>query len=202
MIDNSTKSKIKIGEELTGHFLVSMPDMADDTFNRVVIYICAHSKDGAMGFILNKPQPMNYEALFQQMDMHTESVNKKSVQNFQKALQIGGPVDEERGFVIHSNDYQDKTTVSVTQSVSLTTTVDILKDMALGMGPQKTSVILGYSGWSAGQLEEEIQSNSWLVLNSSDNSLIYDQNFNKKYEKALAIMGINIAQLSSTSGHA
>jgi putative transcriptional regulator len=169
---------------LDGQLLVAMPGMTDERFARSVIYLCAHSADGAMGIILNRPA---------------------SVRNFPELLEqvlFGGPVQTDRGFVLHSADFHiNNSTLPIDEGVSLTATIDILRAIAMGEGPDRALLALGYAGWGAGQLENEIQLNGWLHC-PADPAIVFDRDLDTKYSRALRSIGIDLASLSVTAGHA
>lgn len=190
-------------DSLEGQFLIAMPGMGDARFEKTVIYVCAHSKEGAMGFVFNKPleepQPLDF---FEQLEIinYTER-DQVPADVAACALHTGGPVEPGRGFVLHSPDYRGDTTIDVRGSVCMTATLKILRDIAMGRGPKDFLIALGYSGWSAGQLEEEIISNGWLTTNASP-ELIFDTDHTQKYFNAMQLMGINPSLLSAEAGHA
>ena len=188
---------------LDGHFLLAMPGMADERFRRSVIFICAHSEDGAMGFILNKPQPMRFQELVSRIGLdskHRKQVTK-SAQTEDFPIQSGGPVDTGRGFVLHSDDYISESTMPVNDDLCLTATLDILRAIHEGRGPDKAVMMLGYAGWSAGQLEQEMAANAWLSCPAHD-ELVFDRDHATKYDRVLARMGVSPAMLSLETGHA
>lgn len=187
---------------LNGHFLLAMPGMADERFVRTVVYICAHSEEGAMGFIINRQQQMAFPDLLVQLGI----VNEEDAIRLPDAarhlvVRSGGPVDQGRGFVLHTHDYMVESTMPVSDDVCLTATVDILRAISDGGGPKQALMALGYSGWAAGQLEEEISGNGWLTWPAS-RGLLFDADISNKYDRILAEMGIDPARLSSSSGHA
>ena len=188
---------------LEGHFLIAMPGMGDPRFEKTLIFICAHSKDGAMGFIVNRSidQPSTKD-FFSQLEIVTED-ELKSIpeETLPKTLQTGGPVEPGRGFVLHSRDYRSDASMVVHDGVCLTATLEILRAIATGKGPEKKIIALGYSGWASGQLEEEISANGWLTCPASP-EIIFDKNLGDKYERSLALMGIDHRLLSQDAGHA
>jgi putative transcriptional regulator len=189
---------------LDGQLLVAMPGMADPRFARSVIYLCAHSEDGAMGLIVNQPSRVrNFPELLVQLNIIApeEQISLPSDVNRVPVL-TGGPVQTDRGFVLHSPDFHLKnSTLPIDESVSLTATVDILRAIAAGDGPDRALLALGYAGWDAGQLENEIQNNGWLHC-PSDPTLLFDPRLDTKYDRALQKLGVNLAQLSTSAGHA
>lgn len=189
---------------LDGQMLVAMPGMEDTRFARSVIYLCAHSEDGAMGIIINQPAArVNFSELLVQLDV-IEKDDVIRLPNKAGAMQVlkGGPVETGRGFVLHSNDFFiDNSTLPIDQGISLTATVDILRAIAQGSGPDRAVLALGYAGWSAGQLEGEMQQNGWLNV-PAEPSLIFDSSLESKYERAVRMMGIDLGRLSAQAGHA
>ncbi len=189
---------------LDGQFLVAMPGMADDRFARSVIYICAHSAEGAMGIVLNRPaSDLNLPDLLVQLDIVPESERIRLPRKVgQMQVLMGGPVETSRGFVLHSPDfYIDQSTLPIDDSVCLTATIDILRAIARGEGPQNAVLALGYAGWGAGQLESEIQANGWLNC-PADSELIFSGAVDGRYEAALRKIGIDPGMLSTEAGHA
>lgn len=189
---------------LDGQLLVAMPGMADPRFARSVIYLCAHSEDGAMGLIVNQPSRVrNFPELLVQLNIIAPE-ERISLPNEVSRVQVltGGPVQADRGFVLHSPDFHlTSSTLPIDDSVSLTATVDILRAIAAGDGPHRALLALGYAGWDAGQLEDEIQNNGWLHC-PSDPALLFDSRLDTKYDRALQKLGVDLAQLSTSAGHA
>jgi len=182
---------------LDGRLLIAMPTMGDPRFDRTVIYLCAHSKTGAMGLIINKPaEHMTLGELLIQLDIDPGHCDRNQI------VLTGGPVETSRGFVLHSSDYYvDDTTLRVTDETGLTATLDILKAIARGQGPKRQILALGYAGWGAGQLESEIQANGWLHCDADD-ALLFDTDLETKWARAMAKLGVNPALLSMSAGHA
>ncbi len=189
---------------LDGQFLLAMPGMPDQRFARAVIYICAHSSDGAMGLIVNQPsRKVTFPDLLLQLELvePNELIRLPAPAEAMPVLK-GGPVETGRGFVLHSADFFiDNSTLPIDEAVSLTATVDILRAIAKGEGPQKAVLALGYAGWSPGQLEEEIQQNGWLNI-PGDPALLFDSDHAAKYGRCLRMIGIDPAMLSGEVGHA
>jgi putative transcriptional regulator len=198
------KSKDRERGSLDGHFLVAMPGMSDDRFAGTVIYMCAHTSEGSMGIVVNKPaQNLNFPDLLVQLDIIT---SQDAIMLPSRVAQVnvlrGGPVESGRGFVLHSGDfYLESSTMPIEDGIFLTHTVDILKAIAHGKGPDRAVLALGYAGWSAGQLESEIQRNDWLFC-KADFDLIFDLGAESKYDRAMRLMGIDPNHLSNQSGHA
>jgi putative transcriptional regulator len=190
-------------ETLQGQFLIAMPNMGDTRFEKSVVYLCAHSPDGAMGFVINRPldTPTIPQFLHQLNIVTEEERDVMPPELAQGPLYSGGPVEPGRGFVLHSPDYTSETTLAIDDAVSLTATLEILRVISLGRGPSRVFMALGYSGWAAGQLEEEIAANGWLTC-TADSGLIFDRDQETKYTRALRSMGINPLLLSAQAGHA
>jgi len=187
---------------LENQFLIAMPGMKDDRFARSVIYICAHTEEGAMGLIINQAQQMQFPDLLVQLGiMDEEEVIRLPPSARDFVVQNGGPVDRSRGFVLHSGDYRVESSLPVSTDICLTATVDILRAISTGRGPQKAMMALGYSGWGAGQLEREIADNGWLTCPVRP-ELLFDSDMERKYDRILASIGIDLAHLSPTAGHA
>ena len=187
---------------LDGQLLIAMPSMSDKRFARSVIYVCAHSEDGAMGLIVNQRAPhISFSDLLGQLSIEGEE-DGLATELMDVDVHVGGPVETGRGFVLHSADYfAADSTLPIDADVSLTATVDILKAIACGKGPSRAMLALGYAGWREGQLEAEIQANGWLHC-PSDPDLLFDRNLDQKYERALSKLGIDPSHLVSEAGHA
>jgi putative transcriptional regulator len=189
---------------LDGQMLIAMPTMGDDRFARSVIYVCAHSPEGAMGIIVNQPASnISFRDLLVQLDVveTADLIEPPPVTGGVKVLK-GGPVETSRGFVLHSSDFFiENSTLPIDDGVCLTATLDILKAIARGDGPKSAVLALGYAGWAPGQLENEIHQNVWLHC-AADSELIFGQDNEGKYEKALKKIGIDLGMLSSEAGHA
>jgi putative transcriptional regulator len=189
---------------LDGQMLIAMPTMGDERFVRSVIYVCAHSAEGAMGIIVNQPAPhISFRDLLVQLEV-VEGTDKIQLPPHAYRVKVlkGGPVETSRGFVLHSSDfYIENSTLPIDEGVSLTATLDILKAIARGDGPKSAVLALGYAGWAPGQLENEIHQNGWLHC-SADPDLIFGQDAEAKYMQALKKIGIDLGMLSSEAGHA
>jgi putative transcriptional regulator len=189
---------------LDGQMLIAMPAMSDERFARTVIYVCAHSTEGAMGIIVNQPaQNIKFPDLLVQLEVipASERIQLPTQAEDVKVLK-GGPVETGRGFVLHSADFFiENSTLPIDEGICLTATLDILKAIARGNGPENAILALGYAGWAPGQLEEEIQQNGWLHCDA-DPELIFGSDVGGKYEKALRKIGIDLGMLSSEAGHA
>ena len=187
---------------LDDQFLIAMPGMKDDRFARSVIYVCAHSQEGAMGLIINQTQQMLFPDLLVQLGiMNEQEVIRLPRHTRDFVVRNGGPVDRSRGFVLHSGDYRVESSLSVSHDICLTATVDILRAISAGRGPRQALMALGYSGWGAGQLENEIAQNGWLTCPASA-ELLFDADLEHKYDRILASIGIDLAHLSMAAGHA
>ncbi len=189
---------------LSGRMLIAMPGIGDPRFERTLIYMCAHSSDGAMGIVVNKEaENITFPDLLERLGVIAEAEEIRLPSNLREMpVQIGGPVETGRGFVLHSSDYHVvDSTLSVDDTVGLTATLDVLKALADGSGPEKALLALGYSGWGPGQLEGEIQNNGWLHCDADD-LLVFDGTLDNRYDQALAKIGVDPALLSSDAGHA
>ncbi len=191
---------VKQDHYLAGKLLLAMPSMGDPRFHRSVIFICAHDEDGAMGLVINnKMAGVDFGELVGQLKF--ESDIKINFDKLNLPVMCGGPVEAARGFLLHSSDFMRDDTMRVDSSYGVTGTVEALKDVALGAGPKDMIFILGYAGWEAGQLDIEIQQNSWLVVDP-DHDLIFDGVPEGKWTRAINKLGIDPAMLSSFSGSA
>lgn len=196
--DNSNDRR----SSLDGQFLVAMPGMLDERFNRSVIYLCAHSEEGAMGLIINRVQQIRFSELLIQLniiDAGEEIRLPDSARNL--LVRHGGPVDQGRGFVVHSDDYVSDASMPVDDTIVMTATVDILKAISDGEGPSDVFMALGYAGWGPGQLEAEIAENGWLTC-WADRSLLFDADISNKYDRVLSSLGIDPVHLSTEAGRA
>jgi putative transcriptional regulator len=181
---------------MTGELLVAMPQMRDARFTRSVIYICAHTTDGAMGLVVNRlVGSLTFPDLLQQLNIDSAGKGEHI------RIRSGGPVETGRGFVLHSTDYVDDATLKVGDTVGLTATIDILKDIASGSGPRRSLLALGYAGWGPGQLDQELQANAWLTV-PADEELIFDDALNDKWERSLHKIGVDFTFLTADAGHA
>ena len=181
---------------LTGRLIVAMPNMLDPRFARTVIYLCAHTEEAAMGLVVNRLiGSITFPDLLEQLEIESSGADSNIRVHF------GGPVESGRGFVLHSPEYIQEGTLQVSEGVSLTATVDILRDMAVGNGPRRSLLALGYAGWGQGQLDAEIQANSWLHVDP-DEALVFDEDLDGKWERAIAKLGFDFSMLSGDAGHA
>jgi putative transcriptional regulator len=181
---------------LLGQLLVAMPTMRDPRFTRSVIYMCAHSADGAMGLVVNRlVGSLTFPDLLAQLGIPRSETGRDIRVHF------GGPVDTGRGFVLHSPDYHDEGTTMIDNRVGLTASLEILRDIAKGGGPKQSLLALGYAGWGPGQLDMEIQANGWLSV-PVDDALLFDASLDDKWERAIAKIGVRSEHLSGDAGHA
>jgi putative transcriptional regulator len=186
---------------LTNQFLIAMPGMADPTFAGSVVYLCEHTEKGALGLVINKPVDIKLKNLFEKVELQLHRDDIADV-----PVYFGGPVQTERGFVLHERQSDAESPYNSTLSVAggsldMTTSKDVLEALAEGAGPKKLLVTLGYSGWGAGQLEDEISRNGWLTVDA-DPSVIFDTPIEQRYEKAVSLLGIDPHMLSQEAGHA
>ncbi len=197
----SSEPKVPASLDLKHQFLIAMPAMADTNFERSVVYVCDHSDRGALGLVINRPTDLTLGKLFDRVDLKLEIAPRMN-----DPVYFGGPVQTERGFVLHGVGPADKptlysSTLAISDEISLTTSKDVLEAIAGGLGPDKVLVTLGYSGWGAGQLESEIAQNAWLTVSAAP-QIIFDVPADEKYNAALRLLGVNSAQLAGHAGHA
>jgi len=201
----TTHKKVsELGENFEGQFLIAMPSVAAGCFARSVILICAHSDDGAMGLIINlQAQDVAFTDLLAQLDIAYDGLEETVPSHIRnRRIHIGGPVSTSRGFILHTPDYfVSSSSVRINNNLCLTSTIDILRAISSDKGPQKSFMALGYSGWAPGQLENEFANNGWLNC-PVDCDLVFDDNIDSKYERALSKLGISPSHLSSEAGHA
>jgi putative transcriptional regulator len=182
--------------DLTGHFLIAMPGMEDTRFARTLTFVCKHDEDGALGVIVNRPIDMRMSDLFSQTGLTSDDTGLS-----ERPLYFGGPVETERGFVLHQTRGQWQSTLMVGDQLALTTSRDILDALAQGDGPEKFMVVLGYAGWNADQLESELAQNSWLTV-PAQADVIFDLPVEARLDAATHLLGIDYANLSNDAGHA
>lgn len=173
-----------------------MPGMADPNFSRTLTYICEHNAEGALGVVVNRPMDMTLSVLFDRLDLKLQSGDVGRV-----PVYFGGPVDTDRGFVLHNPRGEWKSTMPVKDDLGLTTSKDILEAVSEGGGPGKFLVALGYSGWGAGQLESELKQNAWLTVEASE-AIIFDLPVEARLPAAMGLLGLDYANLSDEAGHA
>jgi putative transcriptional regulator len=182
-------------DTLTGQLLVAMPHMADPRFARSVVYLCAHSGEGAMGLVINRLiDSLSFESLLEQLGVEARVPADMPVH-------FGGPVESSRGFVLHTTDYVQDSTLLIDDEIALTATIDVLKAIAAGEGPKRRVLALGYAGWAEGQLDAEIQANGWLLV-PADLDLVFGNDNDTKWARSLAKIGVDLTLLSSEAGHA
>ncbi len=181
---------------LTNQFLIAMPGMEDPNFDHTVIYVCEHSERGAMGVVINRPTDLTLERLFDKIDLHLEIAPWRD-----EPVLYGGPVQTERGFVLHAPAGEYDSTLAVAEGIGLTTSKDVLEAVAEGTGPERMLVTLGYSGWGAGQLEKELANNGWLTV-AADPHVIFDTPPQERFDAALKLLGVDPMYLAGQAGHA
>ena len=186
---------------LTNQFLIAMPGMADDTFAGAVVYLCEHTEKGALGLVINKPIDIKLKNLFEKVELPLDREDLAEA-----PVYFGGPVQTERGFVLHEKQPADSAAYSSTLAIAeggleMTTSKDVLEALSNGSGPKRVLVTLGYSGWGAGQLEDELGRNGWLNVGAAP-EVIFDTPAEKRYERALSLLGIDLSVLSQEAGHA
>jgi putative transcriptional regulator len=184
------------GVDLTHHFLIAMPNMADPHFARTLTYICEHNEQGALGVVINKPIDMNLATLFERVDLELKDRRIADL-----PVYFGGPVQSDRGFVLHQPVGSWSSTLAVRDRIGLTTSRDILEALAMRTGPEKLLVTLGYAGWAAGQLEHELRQNAWLTVEARG-EIIFELPAEERLAAAMALLGIDFASLSDEAGHA
>lgn len=181
---------------LSGQLLVAMPHMADPRFARTVVYICAHSEEGGMGLVVNRLiDNMRFDALLDHLGLEAKAMTSNP------PIHFGGPMESSRGFILHSTDFVQDATLLIDDGIGLTATTEMLRAIADGKGPERHVLTLGYAGWGAGQLDQEIQDNGWLLV-PPDDQLVFGLDNDEKWEQALAKLGITLPLLSTDAGHA
>ena len=192
----ASQSQGSAESSLTGQLLVAMPQMADPRFARSVVYLCAHSADGAMGLVVNRLiDSLSLNSLLEQIGV------EEAAGGGDMPIHFGGPVESSRGFVLHTTDYIQDSTLVIEDQIALTATIDVLKAIARGEGPRRKVLALGYAGWAPGQLDAEIQANGWLLV-PADLDLVFGVDNESKWQRAIAKIGIDLSLLSSEAGHA
>jgi putative transcriptional regulator len=190
------------GNYLTGRMLLAMPGMGDPRFHRAVIFICAHDANGAMGLVINHRLPgLDLSQLLQQMNIRPADDAPARPLTESLPVMSGGPVESARGFILHSSEFSQPDTIRVSDSFSVTGTVDALRAVAGGQGPDRMLFILGYAGWSSGQLDQEIQQNAWLVADANPD-LVFGAPPDEKWDRGVRMLGVNPAMLSGDAGRA
>jgi putative transcriptional regulator len=181
---------------LTNHFLIAMPGLKDPNFSRTVTYVCEHSEQGAMGIVINRPMDIRLGDVLEQLDIDSDDVEVART-----PVYLGGPVQTDRGFVIHSGPDSYDSTLAVTPDIHVTTSKDVLEAIASGHGPQRRLVALGYAGWGGGQLEEEMSANAWLS-GPADGEILFRLPSAARWQAAAQLLGIDLNLLSGEAGHA
>ncbi|MYM87944.1 YqgE/AlgH family protein [Rugamonas sp. FT82W] len=181
---------------LANHFLIAMPSMQDPVFGGTVVYVCEHNENGVLGVVINKPTDMTMEVLFERIDLKLESDV-----DVDAPIMFGGPVQDDRGFVLHTPGTRYSSSLTVTKDVAFTTSIDVLEAVAAGDGPPRMLVSIGYSGWSPGQLEDEISRNGWLTV-GADPDILFKLPIEERYTAAMRLLGIDPLMLTSEAGHA
>lgn len=185
---------------LRNHFLIAMPSLNEGIFAHSVTYLCEHSEEGAMGIVINRPAGIALGEILEQLKIDGES--GETLAHTEDPVMVGGPVQTDRGFVLHRNDDRHwEATLPISDEISLTTSIDILDAMAHDRGPNSALVALGYAGWEAGQLEQEIAANSWLTI-PADSDIIFATPIERRLDAAAAKLGIDLALLAPGAGHA
>jgi putative transcriptional regulator len=184
---------------LANHFLIAMPSMQDPIFGGTVVYVCEHNENGVLGVVINKPTDMTMEVLFERIDLEVSSAADRHMES--EPIMFGGPVQDDRGFVLHTPGARFSSSLTVTNDVAFTTSIDVLEAVARGKGPERMLVSIGYSGWSPGQLEDEISRNGWLTV-VADPRILFDLPVEERYSAAMKLLGIDPWMLTSEAGHA
>jgi putative transcriptional regulator len=197
--DLAGAASVSPGFNLANHFLIAMPSMQDPVFGGTVVYICEHNDNGVLGVVINKPTDMTMEVLFDRIDLTiSDSLDPHVVS---EPIMFGGPVQDDRGFVLHTPGARYSSSLTVTDQVAFTTSIDVLEAVAAGDGPERMLVSIGYSGWSPGQLEDEIGRNGWLTV-AADPRVLFDLPVEERYNAAIKLLGIDPAMLALEAGHA
>ncbi|MED5593964.1 YqgE/AlgH family protein [Janthinobacterium sp. P210006] len=184
---------------LANHFLIAMPAMQDPIFGGTVVYVCEHNENGVLGVVINKPTDMTMEVLFDRIDLKLAAGSDTPIIN--EPIMFGGPVQDDRGFVLHTPGARYSSSLTVTDEIAFTTSIDVLEAVAKGDGPERMLVSIGYSGWSPGQLEDEIGRNGWLTVGASAD-ILFDFPIEQRYVAAIKLLGIDPLMLASEAGHA
>jgi putative transcriptional regulator len=182
--------------DLTHHFLIAMPNMADPYFSKTLTYICEHNDQGALGLVVNRPIDMTLHALFERL-----SLAMADGAHSEAPIYFGGPVQTDRGFVLHEPAGNWQSTLRVGEAIGLTTSKDILEAVGRGEGPKRMLVTLGYAGWSPGQIEQELSQNAWLTVAAKD-AILFDIPAEERLPQAMQLLGVDYARLQDEAGHA
>jgi putative transcriptional regulator len=183
---------------LANHFLIAMPSMQDPVFGGTVVYVCEHNENGVLGVVINKPTDMTMQVLFERIDL---KIDDRLDGHVDEPIMFGGPVQDDRGFVLHTPGQRYSSSLTVTDDVAFTTSIDVLEAVAAGDGPPRMLVSIGYSGWSPGQLEDEIGRNGWLTV-GADPEILFNLPIGERYTAAMRLLGIDPLMLTSEAGHA
>ncbi|UGQ49285.1 YqgE/AlgH family protein [Massilia endophytica] len=195
----SAEASISPALNLANHFLIAMPSMQDPVFGGTVVYVCEHNENGVLGVVINKPTDMTMDVLFERIDLEVEAQGGRYLES--APIMFGGPVQDDRGFVLHTPGARYSSSLTVTNDVAFTTSIDVLEAVAKGNGPERMLVSIGYSGWSPGQLEDEISRNGWLTV-TADPRILFDMPIEERYVAAMKLLGIDPLMLTSEAGHA
>jgi putative transcriptional regulator len=187
------------GFNLANHFLIAMPSMEDPVFGGTVVYVCEHNENGVLGVVINKPTDMTMQVLFERIDLQLSNGLPEPMVD--EPIMFGGPVQDDRGFVLHTPGARYSSSLTVTDEIAFTTSIDVLEAVAKGAGPQRMLVSIGYSGWSPGQLEAEIGRNGWLTVGASAD-ILFDLPIEQRYVAAMKLLGVDPLMLTSEAGHA
>lgn len=198
MSDDETVSPLDLN--LTNHFLIAMPSMQDPVFGGTVVYLCEHSRRGAMGMVINRPTDMTVSGLFDRIDLKLEIIPDSHPIGRQPVM-FGGPVQDDRGFVLHTPAGKYSSSLKVTDEIAFTTSRDVLEAIAAGEGPAHVLMSIGYAGWGAGQLEREILANGWLTVPARAD-ILFDLPLEERFHAAIKLLGIDPVMLASDAGHA
>ena len=196
MTETTQENTKPAGDNLTGHFLIAMPSLNDGFFNQAVTYICEHDESGSFGVIINQETNINLKQVLEEM-----KIESGGNYNEDQSIFIGGPVDQGRGFILHRPAGNWSSSLAVKNDVALTTSKDILQAIANNEGPEDCIVALGYAGWAAGQLEQEMASNTWLSC-PADEQIIFNTPVEERWKAAAKLIGIDLSLLSNETGHA
>jgi putative transcriptional regulator len=184
---------------LANHFLIAMPAMQDPVFGGTVVYVCEHNENGVLGVVINKPTDMTMQVLFERIDLEPSATLSPAIVD--EPIMFGGPVQDDRGFVLHTPGARYSSSLTVTEDVAFTTSIDVLEAVARGAGPERMLVSIGYSGWSPGQLEDEISRNGWLTVGAQAH-ILFDVPVEERYFAAMKLLGFDPLMLASEAGHA
>ncbi|MBJ7310550.1 YqgE/AlgH family protein [Rugamonas sp. CCM 8940] len=184
---------------LANHFLIAMPSMQDPVFGGTVVYVCEHNDNGVLGVVINKPTDMTMQVLFERIDLPLQAGLDSAVVD--EPIMFGGPVQDDRGFVLHTPGAHYSSSLTVTDQVAFTTSIDVLEAVAAGTGPTRLLVSIGYAGWSPGQLEDEISRNGWLTV-AADPRVVFDLPIEERYTAAIKLLGFDPLMLTTEVGHA